>query len=135
MSFDAQQSDDDRMKFSFKPFVDIEGFIEEPTMDQIEDFYSDWRAVSLEAVEYAEGLLPKDREGKRREETAKQTRERELAQRGQGREINKTLNRRRAEIMAALCSNFPDADTIEKLPGRIRIKFQDYLFGELTPEG
>lgn len=134
-TFEAEGTDDDKMHFTFKPYVDLEGDIPEPTSDQIEEYFAEWRDIAIGGIEFAEELQPKDRDGNRKPETTHEQRQRESAQRERVKEFNIAQNRRRAECMAALCSDFPDADSIEKLPGRSRIRFQNYLMGELTPEG
>ncbi len=131
--FDAEVTDEGRMHVKLAPYSEFEGDVPEPTTEQIEDFFTEWRDISLSQVEFAESLTPKDQAGKPKDETARQMRERELAQREKIKKFSADILRRRAEALAALCSDTPNVEDIMSLPGRKFIEFQNYMMGELTP--
>jgi hypothetical protein len=114
--FDAGANED--LWFTFKPYVDHEGVIPEPSSDQIERL-----------VELLRMVLPtKEVDGKTTLDLAKLQ---ETFEGKQSDEVEAIVN----EGIADVCSQFITADQIQALPYRVKQRFYGWLLGTLlSPE-
>lgn len=102
-----------KLDWSFKPFVDAEGVVPEPSTDRVGAFFDDLRI----ALDRPEGETPKSVVAFMEQEAADQalfSDEKVLA------------------AYAALCGDSPNADQLRALPHRQRQAFFGWITGQIT---
>ena len=108
--------------------------IPEPSTDQISDF---WTAYfkTLDGIRRERGEeAPKNPDGTDAEETPDERDDRIARNIALGQQAAMKANEERKVILAELCSNTPDRETLDKLPHRVIRAFEAYIVGAFSPE-
>jgi hypothetical protein len=124
------------LKFTLRPFADVEGTIAEPTSLQVEKFFADSRKEQLRAMREARelGLVPDDADSDEEMTPAQLEKFLEALAKIDPRRTA-AARKRSAEILSALCSGQPTTGQLLELPLRILREFSAWIQGEvLSPE-
>lgn len=121
------------LDYDFNPYAAVKGVTPEPSPDQIKTYWLAFQAMVRrnrnELVEWDQRLNqldPDDRAGRNALD------EEYAAWQDQASDERLVLRRK---MLAAVCSDQPSVEDLEKLPGRVFDDFEGYMQEELTPKG
>jgi len=124
------------IKFNFDTWLGTKSgdiVVPEPSTEQVVRFWSEWQASlsrARAATAEMERELPKPPEN----ETADQRDERIMAEEAAGQLITAKFMDERRALLAAVCSDVPNVDTLVSLPFRVQRAFEGYVAAKLSPE-
>lgn len=128
--FDAKDSVD-QMEYDFTAFGGSAGVIPEPTNDQIRKYQQAMIRIWKPAAELAAAQSADT--GKTDAERLREAVELTEAAMDEGTDQDQVQEF--LVELATLCSNTPSLEDLNKLPYRVRLAFQAWILGELTPKG
>lgn len=140
--------------FDFRPYVDADGTVPEPSLDQIEAYYNAAQAIAVDTgkvwEEIRQDRLDRRRAAWQREhpggdmpadddlppETLIATSERLAEEQTRSGEIQRESLDRQVRALADLCSGTPSYEQLTELAKHIRVfeAFQGYIEGFYSPE-
>lgn len=146
--------------YDFNPYVDAQGVVPEPSLDQIEDFYNTAQDILLEQRAGYEQIRNKRLEQRRADwltawlaartdeanqpelpadddlpdEDGEVVRQRVLGEQQAAKALDRKADLRQREALSALCSGQPSTEQLIALPPRVFEAFAGYIQGFYSPE-
>lgn len=124
----------EQMEYDFTKYIDgdeASGIIPEPTTDQMEAYFTSAKAIAKRVKglqSQAKGLQDRSESGEISDEEMEQV----LA--SMDSVSVKEVQSEMADLISALCSNTPSAETLLRLPYRVLQAFFGWVQGNLRPE-